>query len=628
MLAVGRFGKNVYALVTKALKAAFTAATFAAAAAFFWATTEAALNRFWPPHATWQPDRFLESLYGRSVFYAAVILAALLVAAGVDLVKKAVTRKKRAGGGSRWRGAAAVGAIGASSAGWFAAGLLPKGKLDLGLIKLDLGEVGPFFTYWAFFLALGVGVTFVLARFAARRRWWRTAGKRFLTLGAVAFAATVSGRYVEAACRPTPRGPNVVIIVLDAWRADAFRDSLTPHLHEYAENNAVVYRRAWSCASWTVPSMGSIFTGQHVYTHRARSGPRADEVSPTLAQVFRAEGYDTAAINANRLLDRHHRLVDGFDDYVFWDWPPILRATCFFHTNWYGAALREIVHRKLGPQTSRALTVLSGRYLARRHRRPYLLWVHYMDPHDPYTPPPGYYLPCDAAFIEDYRPKTESRRFAHHRLYEGECAYVDDLLAPTVLPTLTGDKNTIVVITSDHGEEFWEHGNFVHGKSTYETVTRVPLIISVPGKAPTVIDNPVSQVDLAPTILRLAGIAAPETMQGEPLPMERADGPAKAVFAGSRFIKTSESNPDRQDAVIVWPWKLILDHDRMNGPGEFYDLSRDPGERHPIVEDDVAALLRRQLKGWKKAVTRRRAPPSVDDYDEAAADLRAMGYIK
>lgn len=625
---MARFGKNVYASVTKTLKAAFASAAFVAAAAFFWGTTEAVLNRFWPPHATWQPDRLLESVYGRSVFYAAVILAALLVAAAVALAKKIVTRKKDGGGGSRWRGAAAVGAIGASSAGWFVAGLLRKGKLDLGPVKLELGEVGPFLTYWAFFLAVGVGLTIVLARFAARRRWWRTAGRFFLTFGAVAFAAAVSGRYVEAACRPTPRGPNVVIIILDAWRADAFRDSLTPDVYEYAENNAVVYRRAWSCASWTVPSMGSIFTGQHVYTHRARSGPRADKVSPTLAQVFRAEGYDTAAINANRLLDRHHRLVDGFDDYFFWDWPPIIRATRFFHTNWYGAALREVVHRKLGPQTSRALTVLLGRYLARPHRRPYLLWVHYMDPHVPYTPPPGYYLPCDAAFIEEYWPKMKTRRFAHHRLYEGECAYVNDLLAPTLLPAFARDKNTIVVITSDHGEEFWEHGNFEHGKSVYETVTRVPLMISVPGKAPTVIDDPVSQVDFAPTILRLAGIAVPETMQGEPLPMESSAGSSKPVFIGGTFIETSEFKPDPRDAAIVWPWKLILDHDRMNGPGEFYDLSRDPGEQQPSVEDDVAELLRRQLKAWKKAVTKRRSPHSIEDYNEATADLRALGYIQ
>ncbi|NIT35908.1 MAG: sulfatase-like hydrolase/transferase [candidate division Zixibacteria bacterium] len=586
------------------------------------------MNHFWPPHATWQPDRLLESIYGRSVFYAAVVLVALLVAAAVGLAKRLVTRKKRAPARARWRGAAAVGAFAASSAGWFVAGLLRKGKLDLGPLKLDLGEVGPFFAYWAFFLVLGVGLTIVLKRFAAGRRWWRASGKLLMTWGTIGFALAVSSRHVEGAGRPIPRGPNVVMIILDAWRADTFRRNLMPHLYEYARNNALVYSRAWSCAPWTIPSMGAVFTGQHVDSHRARSGPRRDYVSPTLAQVFRAEGYETTAFVSNRLLDRHHRLVDGFDHYVFWDWPPILSAICFFHTNWYGAALREIVHRDAGSQASRALTVLLGRYVARRHRRPYFLWVHYMDPHVPYTPPPGYYEPRDAPFIKEYYPKMKKRRFAHHRLYEGECAYVDDLLAPMVLPTLARDKNTIVVITSDHGEEFLEHGHIDHGKSVYESVTRVPLLISVPGKAPAAVKYPASQVDLAPTILRLAGIAIPKTMQGEPLPMESSAGPAKPVFAGSSFIVTSEFKPDRQDAVIVWPWKLILYHDHMDGPGEFYDLSRDPHERQPLVEDDVAELLRRQLKGWKEAVAERRSPRSLEDYNEAAADLRALGYIQ
>jgi arylsulfatase A-like enzyme len=137
----------------------------------------------------------------------------------------------------------------------------------------------------------------------------------------------------------------------------------------------------------------------------------------------------------------------------------------------------------------------------------------------------------------------------------------------------------------------------------------------------------VSQVDLAPTILALAGLKAPPTMQGKPLP-RRDGGAGKPVFVGSNFIKVSEFIPDRQDAIIVWPWKLILPHDHMDAPGEFYNLSRDPGEREPLVENRVAELLRRELKAWKKATSERLGPTLEGDYGAAAADLRALGYIQ
>ncbi|UCH78130.1 MAG: sulfatase [Candidatus Coatesbacteria bacterium] len=608
-------------MVKKTLTTALAAAAAAAATGFFWGGSEALVNYFWPPRATWHPDRLLESAYGREVFYAAVALAAVLLFGAGRLFIRIIRKREGARSGRRRPGAAvAVAAVAVSNAGWFAASRLGRGALDL-------GERLPFLLWWGAVAALGVGAAVGLVRAVGGRRWWRKTARLLAVVGVVGFVAVAAARWAERTFRPVPHGPNVVIVILDAWRADAFRAGLTPHLHSYAEENAVIYRRAWSCASWTSPAMASLFTGQYYDTHRLRSGPLADDVSPTLAQAFRAAGYDTAALVGNRLLDRFSPIVDGFDDYRYWHWSPLLRALGFYHTNWYGPAMRTLLQQRLSPATSRELTVQFGRYLKRKHRRPYFLWVHYMDPHTPYSPPAGYYLPGDERYIREYYPKMKSRRFAHHRLYEGECAFVDDLLEPMILPTLAADDNTIVVITSDHGEEFWEHGNFDHGKSVYEPAVRVPLIISVPGVAPARLATPVSHVDLAPTLLSLAGLEIPAAMQGRPFPVALGPEAGTPVFVGSPFTPP-RSRETRADALVAWPYKFIVNHEDMSRGGDLYDLAADAGERHPLSHNETTSLLRVRIQRWKHDTESRR--PSVLPEAEGAseADLRALGYIQ
>jgi arylsulfatase A-like enzyme len=617
-------------MFTRLLKNSLSWAAFIAAAAFYWGASEALLNRWRPPRGVWQPDSLLESAYGRAVFYAALVLAVVVVAAVVRVVVRALRRKK----GTlttkpRWRGAAALAAVVASAAGWIVAGAYRDGIINIGSVQADLGRPTAFVGYWIIFAILGVVLAIVLSRFVAGRRWWRALGRYVAVAGATAFVAVVVGRNAARELRPVPHGPNVVLIVLDAWRADAFRAGLMPHLKGYAQRNAVTYTRVWSSASWTSPSMGSIFTGQYPDSHRYRLGPARDEVSPTLAQIFRGAGYDTTAFVANRLIDRHHPIVEGFDDFTYWSWPPLLQGTHFFHTNWYGPAARDVIQAKLCSDTSRILTLLLGRYLARPHGRPYFLWVHYMDPHTPYTPPQGYYRPDDEKFIKSYRPNLPWRRHAYHRLYEGECAFVDDLLAPMVLPALEADENTIVVITSDHGEEFMEHGEFEHGKTVYEAALRVPLIISIPGVEPAAVKTPLSQLDLTPTILKYAGLDVPDTMQGRPLPVTDSPAPPRPIFVGSDFTKPRIRGP-REDAIIVWPYKLIVKHEDMAKGGKFYNIAKDRRERKPLVENETAARLRARIQSWKKTTKKRERPDLsvMDGVGADAADLRALGYIK
>ncbi len=613
--------------VKKAFSKIASSTSFVAATAFFWGATEAFVNYRWPPKGVWRPDLWLPSTYNRVIFYAVAVAAVAVLAVGVKALAALIGRRRA--GERRWRGPVAVAAVVAANAGWLVLGLINSYELNLGLFKLDVQEAGPFFGYWAFFAVAGAGLALGLGFGLGGRRWARAAGRYVQIAGAVLFVALVIGRFVDAARRPRPRGPNVVLIVLDAWRADTFRPDLMPNLCAYARQNALVFDRAWSNATWTLPAMGTMFTGQYPDTNVTRRRRRAKVDCPTLAQTLRAAGYETAAFSANRILNRDNPITDGFENFYFTDWLPFLREVHFYDTNWYAPAVRGLLHGPPSYKDSLILTGMLRSYLGRPHRRPYFLWAHYMDPHGPYKPPPGYYSRADEKHILDYRPWSRKRRHALKRLYDGECKFVDDLFA-SILPRLAAQTRTIIVITSDHGEEFWEHKmhTFGHGKSVYDTLTRIPLIISIPGKTPDVVKKQVSLVDLAPTLLVLTGHEPPPTMQGRPFftPDGRVTAAQRPVFIGSSFFKMSKGKPERQDAVVVWPRKLILYHGRPSAPGEYYDLAADPGESRPLREDLYAARLREALTAWHEGLSHAYESP---DYGGAAApDLRALGYIQ
>lgn len=598
------------------------------AAAFFWGGGEALLNRYLPPEGTWKADSLLYSAYAREIFYAAVVGAGAASGGLVILVIKKIRagRSNSAGATYRWRGPVAAAAIIAASAGWLVLGIADTVVLKLVFFNLDLRYGVPFAAYWGFFAIVAAAVTWGLRTAVRRMSVLRKLGGVLRVVGAGAFVVVIVLQVGWEVLRPRPRGPNVIVIVLDAWRGDAFRPEVMPNLDEFARRHAVVFPRAWSCASWTLPSMASIFTGQYPDVHGVRHGPLARTLHPTFAQVFRAAGYDTYAFVGNRLLDRHDPIGAGFDHFFFWDWWPPLGWIHFYDTHWYGPAVRNLLHRPLGPETSRVLTAKLLRHLARPHRRPYLLWVHYMDPHVPYSPPPSFCRPEDIPFITYYHPRLKKYRRVYHRLYENECTFVDSLLKPA-LDEIAAHPDIVLVVTSDHGEEFWEHKTFEHGKSVYETVTRVPLIIRVPGEGPRLEWRPVSQIDLARTVLSLAGLTAPDTMSGRSL--FDAGEAGRQIFIGSKLLQLIEYRPERQDAIIVWPRKLILYHDRPADPGEYYDLNFDPGETMSLPEDSMSRQMRELYYVWRKEVTAGKGE-SEKPYgsDASARDLRALGYIK
>lgn len=596
----------------------FSAAAFVLATAFWWGFAEAVVNRWWRFYGTWWTPALWDSVYARMLFYFYVVAGIYLFCFAAAKLARAVVlfRKKVFIGRGAWAAAAVV----IFNAAWLLAGTDAKARWQVGPFIIDLRNPGHFFIYWAAVVALTVAAAVVVAK-VGKGRLWRRLGRVSVASGTAAFVATFAFYHISRACRPVPRGASVVLIVWDAWRADAFRPDLTPNLWRYARGNAVVYTRVWSAAPWTLPSVAGFLTGQN--PDRYRVGPRAWRDLPvSVPQILWREGYDTAAFTANIVLERYTPLMAGFDEFEFWDWRPGLKFVHFYDTHWYCPAVRKAfgLHPKCGPGAGRRLTELACRFLARRRARPFFLYVHYMEPHHPYSPPPGFYRQEDARYLTAPHLRGRAHRDAQKRLYEGEIAYLDTLI-PALLKAAARQHDLVIIITADHGEEFWEHKTFGHGKSVYEVVTRVPLIFAAPGRPAGADETPTTLLDLAPTIYDLASVPKPPGLVGESLLVgRRAD---RVIFVGSEFTKHGDYQPPRADAAIKWPYKLILRHDDLDAGGEFYNLAEDPVERRPLPEDELAQALRAELKRWNAAGGTASALEGAD-----AADLRALGYIR
>jgi arylsulfatase A-like enzyme len=613
-------------MLTRLIRKLLSWAAFVAAVAFFWGATEAFINFRRAPKGVWRTDLWLPSTYNRVVFYAAAAAAITLLAVGI----KALVEKRWPGTPGRWSGAVAAAAVVAVNAGWLTLGLFNSYMVNVGPLKLDVQERAPFFEYWGIFAAVGAAIAIALAFALGRRRWARITARYLRIAGAALFLAVVVTHHATQMLRPRPDGPNIILIVLDAWRADALEPELMPNLYAFSREKALFFERAWTNGTWTLPAMTTTFTGQYHDMHKLRRHPDSDNRNPTLAQILYEAGYETTAFSANRLLNRHNAINDGFEDFYFPGWNPVLNAVHFYETHWYGPAVRDVLHGKPTYRDSRILTREMVAYVDRRHKRPYFLWVHYMDPHEPYKPPPGYYDPDDEKYIKDYDPRHPDTHDAYKRLYDDECVFMDDLLGE-VLPELASRPRTVVAVTADHGEEFWEHKKYTfgHGKSVYDTLVRIPFFMTLPGAEAEVVRTPVSLVDVAPTFLTLAGCEPPPTMQGRPF-LTPAGGvihdETRPVFIGSFSFQLKAKKPERRDAVVIWPYKLILFHRKPGRRGEYYDLAADPGEKNQLPPDDNVKKLRGALRTWRKENKQAYACP--DFGDEAAPDLRALGYIQ
>lgn len=434
-----------------------------------------------------------------------------------------------------------------------------------------------------------------LAPLAARRG----ASLGILVLWASLFAGAVG---VGAMLAPTPPVPepravaadhdarrNVILVVVDTLRADAVAQDASAAATGIGRLAAdgVSFSQAHAQASWTRPSMASLFTSLYPTQHGAvhKMDILHDRVT-TLAEAFQAAGYRTAGITTNINLAPIFNFQQGFDEYFY-------LAPSFY----FGAAdsatrlaiykglrvarellFRHRIHFENYYQDAQVVGAAVESWLAARPPQPFFLYIHYMDPHDPYFEMP--YNGRGVARVTDQNP--DPRRAAElHALYAQGVDYVQDEMARLIAQFDAHGvyEDSIVAVTSDHGEEFQEHGGWWHGTTLYQEQLLVPLVVKAPGAPRGVTDDRLVQlIDLGPTLLAAAGVAPPAVFAGRDL---FSESPAPLVYA------EEDHEGNRLFALREGDWKIIVanpDNPRGLRPVELYDLARDPGEQTNLAE--------------------------------------------
>jgi arylsulfatase A-like enzyme len=379
---------------------------------------------------------------------------------------------------------------------------------------------------------------------------------------------------------PAAPPPDIVLVAVDSLRAGhlgcyGYGRPTSPAIDAFA---AAAVRYAFACpsSSWTQPSVMSLFTSLPPEAHgRTGPGSRHDPDAPTLAGELAALGYETAAVTANPMVHRRYGFARGFSHYDDY--------TVFMDVG--GDVSKAAGKNSMDPLVTR----LAIARLARRDpSKPLFLFVLYMDPHWDYIPR----HPHDAAFgVEGYAspPITalngkgvapaEGDRIV--RAYDAEIRGTDDAFAGLLraIGESPSAGRTAVVLCADHGESFWDRRDFTgHGNDLYDEELHVPLVIRPPEGTPFVpglaVTGQVALVDLAPTLLRLAGGVPPASWTGRDLSGSFLSGVAPTAPA---VLDTSISGRHRR-GVRDGRWKLLADPP-FDAPSEAYDLLADPGER-------------------------------------------------
>lgn len=410
--------------------------------------------------------------------------------------------------------------------------------------------------------------------------------------------------------------PNVLVFLVDTLRTDhcslyGYERQTTVHLDEFART-ATVFDNMLSVSSWTRPAVGSLFTGTYPSTHGAQdyTDVMRNDV-PRLAEVLKENGYRTYAYARNANV------------HPYWG-----MGTEFFNYGFYGIAQGDAnVMRAL----YRVIPTLRG--------QKWFMYVHLLDPHGAYTPKTALFGKHKGKSRNEYRaditariagPDEAYQRFASEGfgiLEEGYQQAVDAIDWDTYTPEPLGDliresvdlydseivdsdeyfnevlelleetgqlDNTIIVFLSDHGEEFYEHGNWWHGKSLYEEGVRVPLVVRLPK------DKQIGQrsdamaqtVDVAPTILDLLDIAIPEAMEGRSL-KPIIDGEPMEERIGFSSLSHRSGKPTSLSSAVLGDHKVIVDH--FSDTLEWYNLRLDPGEKSALADppESSEAILAR-----------------------------------
>jgi len=434
-------------------------------------------------------------------------------------------------------------------------------------------------------------------------------------LGAAALLLAV------CSCAPAPPGPpNIVLIVIDTVRPDhlpfyGYERDTAPFLSELA-SRGVVFDEVYSTSSWTAPATASLLTSLHPVQHGVLSGLTAvrarQQADPTItlnripsdvetaAEILKTAGYSTWGVADNLNICSDLGFEQGFDH--------------FRMTSDKGAATVNATVR--------------GWRNGLQEAGPYFLYVHYMDPHRPYLKHPPWYVPMEGELLDSISA------------YDSEISYVDRSVKE-LYDLLGWGENTLLVVTSDHGEEFQDHGGWDHGRTLYAEVVDVPLLVhsSAAGRGAMAagaqergrhVTEPVSTLDVLPTLRDAAGLPAGEAEQGVsllPVIAGEADAPhGRSFHADLRSppwfgsLTVQSITRERQKYILTRP-----------DSEELYDLTRDPEERESLTNRrrDAVADFREELTEFLEAVPRyAEGTVNISLDDETLEQLQSLGYMQ
>jgi len=363
--------------------------------------------------------------------------------------------------------------------------------------------------------------------------------------------------------------PNVVVITIDTLRADhlgcyGYKQIRTPNIDALAAESAR-FERAYTPVPVTLPAHTAIFTGTYPTLSGMHdfSGNKLNPTQPTLASVLKQQGYVTGAVIGSAVLDSRFGLNQGFD---------------FYYDHFDFSRLQESNLEEM-ERPGNVVADVALDWLGKNRGSKFFLWMHLYDPHYPYRPP--------APYSEQYKD----------RLYDGEIAFADAQVGRLIAYLKAKDlyRNTLIVLTGDHGESLGEHGEKTHGLFIYNATLHVPVIVHLPGaSAAKVIPELVSLTDLMPTVLQALKIEAPSQVQGRSLLAlltTKREEDARNLYAET-FLPRLHFNWSELRSVETEKYQFI-----QAPKPELYDLATDPRETRNLfaekkaVSDELQARL-------------------------------------
>jgi len=437
--------------------------------------------------------------------------------------------------------------------------------------------------------------------------------------------------------------PNVVLISLDTLRADhmgcyGYHRDTSPKIDAFAEG-AFLFEYAIAPSSWTLPSHASVFTGLHPSVHGAVLHPWGSpirETEKTLAELAREDGYVTAAYTEGAYVGSPFGFAQGFELYSD------------------GAAIST-----LGSAEETFAHALE--WLRAYRKLPFFLFVHTYQTHAPYAPPDRFAAMFDRGYTgsigNSFMPSesgvqnlSDADKRHAEALYDGEIAYTDEVVAGFLnrLRQMGLLDTTAVIIFSDHGEEFWEHGGVQHGVTLYEEQLRVPLIIRLAGETPPAgrVPRQVSLTDLYATVAEIIGVAHDDIPDCTSLlPLMAGSNERKRYDRKTVVSEVCHRDTCWDHMVAKWRRRSVrTDGEKYivsekDGAEELYDLRADPREDNNTGSNSPSRLqqYREMLDSFLKAVAADGVPKSPvegkaraitgEQKDRLRSMMKALGYI-